>query len=67
MFSARVWTSLWIVLVVSLHHPEGLFAFFLMPLARSPCGEQLSTDAWRRRRAGRPTAELRPRPQPASA
>jgi uncharacterized membrane protein YphA (DoxX/SURF4 family) len=43
-----------------VHHSEAMFAFFLMSLAFSPCGEQLSVDAWRRRRAGREPAELSP-------
>lgn len=37
-----------------VHHSEAMFALFLMSLALSPCNEDLSLDAWRKRRAGRP-------------
>jgi uncharacterized membrane protein YphA (DoxX/SURF4 family) len=43
-----------------VHHSEAMFAFFLMSLALSPCGEELSADAWRRRRAGRLPEEVSP-------
>jgi hypothetical protein len=43
-----------------VHHSEAMFAFFLMSLAFAPVGEQLSIDAWRRRRAGRTPAEMSP-------
>jgi Vitamin K-dependent gamma-carboxylase len=35
------------------HHPEALFAIFLMALAFAPSGDRLSLDALLRRRAGR--------------
>jgi hypothetical protein len=43
-----------------VHHSEAMFAFFLMSLALAPSGDDLSIDAWRRRRAGRPPAEMSP-------
>jgi uncharacterized membrane protein YphA (DoxX/SURF4 family) len=43
-----------------VHHSEAMFAFFLMSLALAPSGDDLSVDAWRRRRAGRPPAEMSP-------
>jgi hypothetical protein len=39
-----------------IHHPEALFAIFLLLLAFSPCGEHLSVDAILRRRRGRTVA-----------
>ena len=43
-----------------VHHSEAMFAFFLMSLALSPCNEDLSLDAWRKRRSGRPPGETSP-------
>jgi hypothetical protein len=43
-----------------VHHSEAMFAFFIMSLALAPSGDDLSVDAWRRRRAGRPPAEMSP-------
>lgn len=43
-----------------VHHSEAMFAFFLMSLALAPSGDDLSVDAWRRRRAGRAPAEMSP-------
>jgi hypothetical protein len=43
-----------------VHHSEALFALLLMSLALSPCNEDLSLDAWRKRRAGRPPQEMSP-------
>ena len=43
-----------------VHHSEAMFAFFLLSLSLSPCSEDLSLDAWRKRRAGRPPAETSP-------
>jgi uncharacterized membrane protein YphA (DoxX/SURF4 family) len=40
-----------------VHHPQALFAIFLMLLPFSPAGERLSVDALLRRRKGRPVAE----------
>jgi hypothetical protein len=40
-----------------VHHPQALFAIFLMLLPFSPAGERLSLDALLRRRGGRPVAE----------
>ena len=40
-----------------VHHPEALFAIFLMLLPFSPAGERLSVDALLRRRRGRPARE----------
>ena len=37
-----------------VHHSEAMFALFLLSLSLSPCSEDLSLDAWRARRAGRP-------------
>jgi uncharacterized membrane protein YphA (DoxX/SURF4 family) len=36
-----------------IHHPQAVFAIFLMLLPFSPAGERLSVDAWLRRRSGR--------------
>jgi len=41
-----------------VHHSEAMFALFLMSLALSPCNEDLSLDAWRKRRAGRPPEKM---------
>ena len=41
-----------------VHHSEAMFAFFIMSLALAPSGDDLSVDAWRRRRAGRPPAAM---------
>jgi hypothetical protein len=43
-----------------VHHSEAMFAFFLMSLSLSPCSENLSLDAWRKRRAGRMPEEMSP-------
>jgi hypothetical protein len=43
-----------------VHHSEAMFAFFLMSLSLSPCNEDLSLDAWRKRRAGRPAETMSP-------
>jgi uncharacterized membrane protein YphA (DoxX/SURF4 family) len=43
-----------------VHHSEAMFAFFLMSLALAPSGDDLSIDAWRRRQAGHPPAEMSP-------
>jgi len=40
-----------------VHHPQALFAIFLMLLPFSPVGERLSVDALLRRRSGRPVEE----------
>ena len=43
-----------------VHHSEAMFAFFLMSLSLSPCNEDLSLDAWRKRRVGRPPEAMSP-------
>jgi hypothetical protein len=43
-----------------VHHSEAMFAFFLLSLSLSPCSEDLSLDAWRKRRAGGAPAQLSP-------
>jgi uncharacterized membrane protein YphA (DoxX/SURF4 family) len=40
-----------------VHHPQALFAIFLMLLPFSPAGDRLSVDALRRRSRGAPAAE----------